>query len=712
MANEQTFDGNLTIKTVLQLIRYDIPVLTLGKSSIGKSYTLIDITKKWNITHSLLYIGSEKSENIEGVPKLTERGGKDDILEYLKPYWFPNAEVISESVSNGRKIFEKFIKNYYDGDFDASYLKLEQLLNGLSYLQWGDEKDTLTKGKLEKEAILIERDEETGKETILNDKPFPMIKVLEKRDDNEGGEEVPDEYFRDDLKDFCAYLTTVLGYGNYWLILDEIDKVEKYDKDKFAPLLHIVRERTLKNFRMIDVNDGKGIGVPAKVKGNIGGYQEIIDDLNVQLDNKQSVLDTRVMAIANKTENIEEALFRRFVQVIAEDLLIWRRSQINLEQSNIESCIKSVKDAMSDRGIEQGDYRIDESLVQRIDEINLQWQYNFLPKLMNKNDLTGNLFIQNILRANAGKGVSWSEEKKFTSLFKVLEDNFEDLSAKGEVFDTSERLFDCLTSDVLQPENIGENVKQTERQSQSLRGEIEQLINTFGSYDAVADDISDKLRDSYETMVVEAEGATRLQGLTSWTDTIKKYMEAVMYTTDGKLVPLEVSKYLVPALVNVFYTEMANDSVNQVDNIASRTKDFQDFFLRMHNDLPSGQELEFDAKASQKALYGATKSELNSMNQDEVNEVAEEALIAYNEAAFENTTVNKLAIKAMDSSFPTVVLNMSNAVLGKLKDYTDAQRYVKNNYSSQVKNLQASLIATNNSKKKVLAAVLDKLFLK
>ena len=112
MANEQTFDGNLTIKTVLQLIRYDIPVLTLGKSSIGKSYTLIDITKKWNITHSLLYIGSEKSENIEGVPKLTERGGKDDILEYLKPYWFPNAEVISESVSNGRKIFEKFIKNF------------------------------------------------------------------------------------------------------------------------------------------------------------------------------------------------------------------------------------------------------------------------------------------------------------------------------------------------------------------------------------------------------------------------------------------------------------------------------------------------------------------------------------------------------------------------------------------------------------------------
>ena len=710
MANEQTFDGNLTIKTVLQLIRYDIPVLTLGKSSIGKSYTLIDITKKWNITHSLLYIGSEKSENIEGVPKLTERGdGKSDILEYLKPYWFPNAEVISQSVSNGRAIFEKFIKNYYDGDFDASYLKLEQLLNGLSYLKWGDEKDILADGKLEKSAILVEHNEDTGKQVTLNSKPFPMFKHLEKRDENEGGEQVPDEYFRDDLKDFCAYLTTVLGYGNYWLILDEIDKVEKYDKDKFAPLLHIVRERTLKNFRMIDVNDGKGIGVPSKVKGNKGGYQSIIDELNIQLDNKQSVLDTRVMAIANKTENIEEALFRRFVQVIAEDLLIWRRSQINLEQSNIESCIKSVKDAMSDRGIEQGDYIIDSSLVQKIDEINLQWQYNFLPKLMNKNDLVGNLFIQNVMQANASKG-EWNNEKKFTSLYKVLEDNFEDLSAKGEVFDTSERLFDCLTSDILQPENIGKDVKQSERQSQSLRGEIEQLIDTFGSYDAVSDDISEKLRDAYQSMVVEVEGATRLQGLISWTDTLKKYMEAVMYSTEGAVVPLEVSKYLVPAIVNVFYTEVVNDSDNQSDNIASITKDFQDFFLRVYNDLPSNQSLEFDKGAAEQALYGATKRELNSMSQEEVDEVADEALVAFNESAFKHTITNKLAVKAMNSSFPIIVANLNNSTRDKIKDNEEARRYIKNNYLNQVKALQASLLKTNSPKKKTLAKVLEFLF--
>ena len=89
---EASFDGKSTIDTALQLIRYDIPVLILGKSSIGKSYTLIDITKKWHIPHQLLYIGSEKSENIEGIPKLTDRPS-------------PTPEPTAFVVKNGSKIF-------------------------------------------------------------------------------------------------------------------------------------------------------------------------------------------------------------------------------------------------------------------------------------------------------------------------------------------------------------------------------------------------------------------------------------------------------------------------------------------------------------------------------------------------------------------------------------------------------------------------------
>ena len=77
MAQEQNviiIDGKTTIDSALQLIRYDIPCLILGKSSIGKSYTLIKITERWHIPNQLLYVGSEKAENIEGIPKLTDRG--------------------------------------------------------------------------------------------------------------------------------------------------------------------------------------------------------------------------------------------------------------------------------------------------------------------------------------------------------------------------------------------------------------------------------------------------------------------------------------------------------------------------------------------------------------------------------------------------------------------------------------------------------------
>ena len=42
-------EGTNTLKTILQLVRYDIPVLVVGKSSIGKSYTIIEVTQKWRL---------------------------------------------------------------------------------------------------------------------------------------------------------------------------------------------------------------------------------------------------------------------------------------------------------------------------------------------------------------------------------------------------------------------------------------------------------------------------------------------------------------------------------------------------------------------------------------------------------------------------------------------------------------------------------------
>ena len=70
---------------------------------------------------------------------------------------------------------------------------------------------------------------------------------------------------KDEVRDLSLYLSTILGYGNFWLVLDELDKVDENEQDKYAPLLHIVRERIIKNFSMRTLNEGEGAGVPMKV---------------------------------------------------------------------------------------------------------------------------------------------------------------------------------------------------------------------------------------------------------------------------------------------------------------------------------------------------------------------------------------------------------------------------------------------------------------
>jgi hypothetical protein len=616
MAEKKAFDGKLTIDTTLQLIRYNIPVLMLGKSSIGKSYTLIDITKKWNMPHSLLYIGSEKSENIEGVPKLTEREEGREILDYLQPYWFPNAKVITKSVKNGRKLFDKFVKTYWDeGKFDYGYQDLSSLLNALSYLKWTSKDIKGNEGGYEMDATLVDRDWLGGKERTLNDKkPFPLVKKPQqvRKDDGVESELInPDEYKEDDLRDFCLYLTTVLGYGNFWLILDEIDKVEEHDKDKFAPLLHIVRERTLKNFTMIDINNGDGIGIPEKLQGGNNGYKVIIDNVNEQIDIGQSVLDTRVMGIANKTKNIEEALFRRFIQLVAEDILIWRPSEITQSQSKIEGCLVDVKQGMVKNDIQQGELFVPENLIQRIDEINLQWQYNFLPNMLNHTDIQSNLFIANLkheyaMNEKTGDEYTWAEVKKFTALYKVLEDNFKTFETQDGLFNTAEQLFDCLAAEWLTDTAIGENIRSDEEEAQGIRGEIEQSFETLGDPELASIEISEKLREAYQDVVVAPSTLqTRAQNLHTWTDDVMAYMKQTMYSPNGRLTPLaDVYEYLIPALINVLYTEMGKDPLNQSDTVAAVTAKFQAFFSTLSMDMGDVSKLSFDKGAVKSAFYG------------------------------------------------------------------------------------------------------------
>lgn len=626
---EKTFDGNLTIKSMLELIRYDIPVLLLGKSSIGKSYTLIDITKKWNIPNSLLYIGSEKSENIEGVPKLVERGKDKEILEYLQPYWFPDAKLITRCVKNGKKIFEEYEKLVI-GDFDYSFTSFNNILNALSYLKWGNENMTVENGKsfFEMKVILEYRPEQEpyidnqGKpiKTALINKKLKLIKDVDLdlakkggklEDEQVQGNVILDEYIRDDLRDFCLYITTILGYGNFWLILDEIDKVEEHDKDKFAPLLHIVREKTLKNFRMTEINNGEGLGVPLKaLTTGIDGYKKSMDILNKNLQAGERVLDTRVMAIANKTHNIEEALFRRFVQLIAEEVMIWRPEEIGQEKSIIASCLESTTKEMKVLEIESAELAIrhdqtdDDQLVQLISEVNLQWKYTFLPKIMNEIDFSGNFFVQNIIANLVKDGkTSYIANKQHTAFYKLLHDNFIS-DFDGITFDLPDSIFTCLTDKLV----LKDGYDQVEKIEDAERKKMEEKVENLDPKE-VAEEYVLEWRTAYENKIF-GNKPNKLYELDKWTKDIVNALDVA---------GMEVRMFLIPLSVSCFYSEMAKDPTLQTDNITAQAVTFQKFFEKNVDDIIRYNSI-ISIDATEEAFTGVPseiKQDFKKWNEDD-----------------------------------------------------------------------------------------------
>jgi hypothetical protein len=675
---EVSFSGEQTINTALQLIRYDIPVLILGKSSIGKSYTLIKITEKWNISHSLLYIGSEKSENIEGVPKLTDRKEGKEILEYLQPYWFPNADVITKSVSNGRAKFELFIKDYWDVKneaFTPTYTNLMSILSALEEVSW--ETSDLDKAgkKFVKGVKLVDYQwiELTGgkKERKLNSSAFPLEKS------GQSNEEVADEYYRDDLKDLCAYLTTVLGFGNFWLILDEIDKVEEMDTDKFAPLLHIVRERTLKNFKMIDINNGNGLGIPLGKDFKEGGYASIIKNVNNSLDSGESVLDTRVMAIANQTANIEDALFRRFVQLIAEEVMIWRESDLPKDATDIEKCLSSVKDEMRSSNLHSGSL-VSGLRFKKLLEINLQWQYNFFPKMLNDNDVLGNYFKLNALSVyddvDARGGdieLNWRGERKLTSFYKVLSDNFSEQKVSGgNIFNTPLRLFNCLESSLIITGNeLGVSVKTQEEEIKGVQAILKQKESEGLEPSLIAFEIANNLRSQYPKASTKEKDKLNLLKL--WTDNIIDYLRASIFSTPTSVNPLEVSKFLVPSLVNVFYTEIAKDKSTISDNAVSVTETLQAFFKEVY-DIDPSFSLKCDEDTTLEALYNEQGS-------------AEDSLFGNADSDWVNSASGRLTLTQMENG-----LSLYFPLMVKLVGFGDtAEKLVEND--GAVEFLQANL---------------------
>lgn len=649
MAEKQeqgTFDGRETINSALQLIRYDIPVLILGKSSIGKSYTLIDITKKWRIPHQLLYIGSEKSENIEGIPKLTERKEGKEILEYLQPYWFPNADAITKSVKNGREVFDRFIDKYWDTKslkkFVPNIIDLTSMLHALENFEWTPEM-LKSDDKYKDDVTLVDENwvEQGGAEArVLNPvKPFPVEKDGTPLDDND------DSYRRDDIADLCAYLRTVMGYGNYWLILDEIDKVEDHDKDKFAPLLHIVRERTLKNFRMIDLNDGKGAGVPLSKTFKNKGYGGIMENVNRALDAGESVLDTRVMAIANKTNNIEEALFRRFVQLIAEEVMIWRPQDLEKEQTDIGKCLDSINYKMHhEANLDTGSLIVLPKFYQRLDELNLQWEYNFFPKILNKTDLQGNYFKENAIEGYEqamNEGKDWILAQQFTAFYNLLANNF----FTGDKFNIASNLFRCFEPTLIDSSSeLGINEQSIEQQIKGTRGIIANKVEDLGIELAVADIIK-TLSDQYPERVQTGQNKQVL--LYRWTENVIEYMNDSLYSDASTYAPLEIAEYLIPKIVGLFYGKMANDKNPVVDNFISITQTFQSFFKQLHTDEPDFN-LKMDSDTTQEVMYGMTSKEIKKADQKTLDSYSADSLFGANDKAWVGSSSGKLTLMQME----------------------------------------------------------------
>jgi hypothetical protein len=402
---------------ILNLIRYDIPILMAGKSSIGKSYTVLELTKQWGMPNAVLYVGSEKADNIEGLPKLiqSEQDSKaaENVLEYFKPYWFPKSDLIQKAVKSGQEIFDtKIMPNFSEATSQVlPYETLMGLLFAIGNMSF--------KGDSIKQSFSFV---DTTKYITPDAKSFLTKDIELSRELIPKGEDAL--LFKNELYELSIYLCTLVGLGNYWLILDELDKVQEEEADKFAPMLHIVRERRLKNYSLRELNNGAGADVAMNVVSN--SYTPIYQMIKNSLKNNQSVLDTRIIAVSNKTDNIiniSDALFKRFVQVVISEILVYKPVSERLEK--IKSCLMPIATNIDN---EQGALTLG-----YLQEINLQWQFGFLPRILNNQD-SGN-FIRNDYMKRVAPAMSITNQddrvvaverlSKQSALYKLCLDNFD-----------------------------------------------------------------------------------------------------------------------------------------------------------------------------------------------------------------------------------------------------------------------------------------------
>lgn len=575
----EPFSGENTIKMVKNLLRYDIPFLLLGKSSIGKSYSITELAKEFRVPHSFLFIGSEKPSNIEGLPRLVgQKADTGDILEFFKPNWFPNAPLIQKYVSNGKKLFDNKIIGAYTGKKEAlksgkDFYALNNLLEVLSKLKW--ESSVTTSQNFELINTALSTSTSLGKK--LTSKPVKFERDIE----SEKQITDPNELVKDEIRDINLYLSTILGYGNFWLILDELDKVDEREKDKYAPLLHIVREKHIKDYSFQTLNDGKGAMVPSKVKSG-SDYRVIKTMIDEAIKDGLPVLDGRVIGIANATSEIEDALFRRFLHIVVEDVMMINKPEPRL--ADMRRCF----DAINTKSDEKfgGTGLLGGLEMKYIPEINLQWQYGFFPKLLNTADGQGNFFYLNLMEkfAKLSKEASKNPQKyqnqilnatKTSALYKIVRNNFAVVNQSGQEMSPSdskslrESIMDCINLQIgvntsveqdIAPEIATAGVVE-EATTDLLREDIMKTINTYLESNS-EEETALLVAAQLETEFPPQDLPTPIS-VSNWVDRVLSFLRVTMYNESRVFEQMELNKYLTPVLLKTLYKKVLSAKMDE-----------------------------------------------------------------------------------------------------------------------------------------------------
>ena len=425
---------------ISELIKLDIPLLEVGSSSIGKSYSIREMLTASCIKGEFLFVGTEKSEFIEGIPNLkaittreetakkpsgadngTQKEDVGEKFNYLKPYWFPDKIEIGNRLVNGRTQIEN--------------------ITGEPKKLWEEIKNDSGK---------------TFSSGILDTLKYELTKIYKSEDDikvekkkNKDEKKKTAFFSRYKYADAIFYLSMIQGYGNFWLILDEIDKVEEQDKDKYAPLLHIVRERELKGWSLSGIRQTPyDIKFTSTLTGRIENLNKGIDAY-ISTNGEIDLTDTRIIGIANNLTNLETsspALYRRFVKIVIDKTLYLKNKEAITDKSDAseyqstrdrfntcivakevktkEGDIKTIADAMAFFDITDAGAKLD--------ELNLQWSLGFFPELL----FPGGDFTEakkvnyNIVQNVFIKNFNDKNDVYAMYLYKILTDNFENKYVK------------------------------------------------------------------------------------------------------------------------------------------------------------------------------------------------------------------------------------------------------------------------------------------